>query len=430
MDGDAIRDVIAIDSELNKIQDSDLLLERILLEARRVVRAEAGTIYVKDGDKLHFKYSQNELKERELPPGTKLPYANFSLVINEKTISGYVAMTGQLLNIPDVYKLPSNSPYGYSSYYDEQTGYRTTSMLTLPLKTGSGKLLGVIQVINAKDETGRTRAFSKEDEVLITHFAANATVALQRAFQTRSMIYRMNRTAELRDSHETNAHVLRVAGYAAEIYDRWAFTRGIPEAERDRYKDTLKMAAMLHDIGKVAISDLILKKPARFTPEEYQVMQAHTYCGAMLFTDPESEFDRMAGEIALTHHERWDGEGYPGRVDPAHAAPRVKRIVVEGVEREVEVWDAPALEQDEEGRPRRLRGEEIPLSGRIVAVADVFDALISHRVYKESWTKDKVVAEILAQAGRQFDPEVVAAFGEVVPRLEQIRALYPDAAAR
>jgi response regulator RpfG family c-di-GMP phosphodiesterase len=298
-------------------------------------------------------------------------------------------------------------------------------MLTVPLATPSGAILGVIQMINAKSEKGRTVAFKKEDEVLITHFASNASVALQRAYQTRSMIHTLNHTAELRDSHETNAHVLRVANYAAEIYERWAFKHSVPEKERDRTKDTLKLAAMLHDIGKVAISDLILKKPARFTDEEFAIMKAHTYCGAHLFADAESEFEAMAAQVALTHHERWDGKGYPGRVDFGKATPVMKKITMDGATRDIEVWEAPALELVD-GKPRTLRGEEIPLAGRIVAVADVFDALVSRRVYKESWDSASVYEEIRKQSGSQFDPEVVEAFFEVSSLIEQIRARYPD----
>ena len=426
-DDSDLRGIIQIDSELNQIQDADILLERILLEARKVVRAEAGTIYVKDGDLLRFRYTQNALKERDLPPGTKLVYSSFTVEISEKSISGYVAKMGQLLNIPDVYQIPADKPYSYSSYYDKSTGYKTTSMLTLPLRTSAGGLLGVIQVINAKDDEGNSIPFTLEDEVLMTHFAANATVALQRAYMTRKMILYMNSTAELRDTHETAAHVFRVSNYAAEIYERWAFVKGVPEVERDKTKDTMKLAAMLHDIGKVAISDLILKKPARFTDEEYAIMQAHTFCGARLFAKAESDFESMAAEITLTHHENWDGSGYPGRVDFAKASPKVTTITVDGASREVEVWTAPTLEEAD-GKPRRLKGEEIPLGGRIVAVADVFDALISRRIYKEHWDPSSVYDEIKRCAGVKFDPEVVQAFFDILPRIEQIRSLYPDAA--
>ncbi|MBN1242334.1 MAG: HD domain-containing protein [Spirochaetales bacterium] len=419
--------IVAIDTELNKIQDADLLLERILTEARKMVSAEAGTIYVRDGEKLLFRYTQNAVLEKNLPPGRKLPYSNFSVPVGEGTISGYVAMTGEILNINDVYDLPADAPYSYSSYYDRTSGYHTVSMLTVPLKTSAGGLLGVIQVINAKDDEGHTVPFPPSAETFITHFAANATVALQRAYMTRRMILGMNRLAELRDTHETGAHVNRVASIAAELYERWAFRRGLPEHERERVKDTLKLAAMLHDVGKVAISDLILKKPARFTDAEYMIMQSHTFCGARLFSDAESEFDAMAAEIALTHHENWDGTGYPGKVDLSRVYYEVHRIEVEGVERTGEIWYGPPLEAGADGRPRRLKGEEIPLSGRIVAIADVFDALSSKRVYKERWDCDAVWAEIEKLSGTKFDPELVERFLEIRPEIERIRERFPDA---
>jgi response regulator RpfG family c-di-GMP phosphodiesterase len=211
----------------------------------------------------------------------------------------------------------------------------------------------------------------------------------------------------MRDPKETGAHVNRVAGYAVEIYDRWAFRNGVPEKERDKQKDLLKLAAMLHDVGKVAISDMILKKPARFTEDEYKIMQTHTIYGAKLFDDPQSDLDTVAAEVALTHHESWDGKGgYPGWVDPA---------------------TGKILKKRRDGNPRTRKGEEIPLWGRIVAIADVYDALICRRVYKEPWDEDKVYSELRSLAGTKFDPSLIEIFFEILPRIQQIRERNPDA---
>ncbi len=402
---DEVQQIIRIDSELNKIRDYDILLERVLYEARRVVNADAGSIYVKEGDEIAIKFAHNDTKQRSLPPGEKQAYPHFSIPINEKSISGYVAMTGELLNIPDVYDLPPGMPFSYNTSYDAKVSYKTTSMLTVPLKTQNNVVLGVIQIINAMDSDGRVVAFSRQDESLVTHFAANATVALQRAYMTRAMIIRMIRMAELRDPKETGAHVNRVAGYAIEIYERWAYKKGVEKSELDKNKDLLKLAAMLHDVGKVAISDIILKKPAKFTPEEYAIMQTHTCSGARLFDDPQSDFDTIAAEVALTHHENWDGTGYPGWVDPV---------------------SGEALRTDAEGRALKRKGDEIPLWGRIVAIADVYDALMSRRVYKEAWDEDAVLAEMRSMAGTKFDPEFVDAFFDVLPRIHDIRERHPD----
>jgi HD-GYP domain-containing protein (c-di-GMP phosphodiesterase class II) len=136
-----------------------------------------------------------------------------------------------------------------------------------------------------RDPEGNVAPFTKEDEMLVLHFATNVSTALQRAQMTRAILLRMIRMAELRDPKETGPHVNRVAGYAVEIYERWAQKHHISQHEIEQNRDNLRMAAMLHDVGKVAISDIILKKPARFTDEEYEIMKSHTYMGARLFID-------------------------------------------------------------------------------------------------------------------------------------------------
>ncbi|MDR2922012.1 MAG: HD domain-containing protein [Treponema sp.] len=413
VDNTDFKSILELDSELRKIQDLDLLLERILFEARKVVHADAGSIYIKqtveeDGqtiEKLFFKYSQNDTFQKSLLPGQKLIYSIFSMPINEKSISGYCALTGKTVDIPDMYNIPPDTPYSFNSSFDKRTGYKTISTLTFPLITADGRLLGVIQVINKKDADGNVIVFSKEDVFLINHFAANASVALQQAYITRSMILRMIKMAELRDPKETGTHVNRVAGYAVEIYDKWAHNHNIPTAERESFRDILKIGSMLHDVGKVAISDMILKKPARFTPEEFQIMQHHTLYGASLFDDIHSNIDRIAKDIALTHHENWNGTGYPGWLDPVSHAP---------------------IKTDDTGKPLGRQGDEIPLAGRIVAIADVYDALCSKRVYKEPWDEEKVLEEIRQLAGSKFDPELVGVFFEILPNIKQTQSLYPE----
>ncbi|MDR2633424.1 MAG: GAF domain-containing protein [Treponema sp.] len=397
-----------LDLAMNQIQDLDLLLERILREARRVVHADAGSIYVKEtlGGKgrLAIKYAQNDTQQKKLPPGQKLIYSIFSIPINEQSLSGYCALTGRLVNVPDVYRIPRGAPYSYDSSYDMVSGYKTTSTLTVPLKTTEDKLLGVIQMINATDEAGNWGPFSKEDEALISDFAFNAAIVLQRAYMNRVMILRMIRLSELRDPKETGPHVNRVAGYAVEMYDRWAYHHKVPEQEREKFKDAFKIGAMFHDVGKVAISDLILKKPARFTSEEYDIMQRHTLYGADLFGDPQSSLDIIARDVALNHHENWDGSGYPGWLDPVSKEPI----------------------RNHQGKMLGKKGEEIPLTGRIVAIADVFDALCSKRVYKDPWSKEAALAEIHHLAGTKFDPELVEIFFEIFPHIEHVQDLYPE----
>jgi HD-GYP domain-containing protein (c-di-GMP phosphodiesterase class II) len=407
------KSILHTDSELNQIQDLDILLERILRAIREAVHADAGSIYVLEKDmiegerieKLIIKYAQNDTQQKKLPPGQKLVYSLFSLPIDKSTISGYCAFTRQLINVPDVYNLPPDAPYSFSTTYDKISKYKTTSTLAVPLVTTDGRLLGVTQIINAKDAVGNTVSFSKDDEFLVSHFAATVTVALERAYITRAMILRMIKMAGLRDPKETGTHVNRVAGFAVEIYDGWARRHEVPDIEREKYRDTLKIAAMLHDAGKVAIPDAVLKKPGRFTPEEYRIMQGHTLYGAGLFDDLQSPLDTISRDIALTHHENWDGSGYPGWIDPV---------------------TLQIIKADSLGIPLGKREEEIPLPGRIVSLADVYDALCSRRVYKEPWTEDQVLSEIRSMRDIKFDPELTDIFFEVLPNIKQIQTLYPE----
>ncbi|HKL84893.1 MAG TPA: HD domain-containing phosphohydrolase [Treponemataceae bacterium] len=403
---DILSGIIATETSLNKIQDVDVLMEQILTEARKVVHADAGSIYVRDGERLAIHYAQNDTLQKQLPPGQKIVHSYFSFPINEKTIAGYSALTKKLVNEPDVYEISPEKPYKFGRQSDSVSGYRTRSNLTIPLTTSSGAILGVLQVLNALDEANNDSYFDKDDELYISHFASNATVALEHAHLTRSMVLRMIRMAELRDPKETGPHVNRVSSYAVEVYDRWAFNHSIEENESRKFRDTLKIASMLHDVGKVAISDLILKKPAKFTPDEYIIMQGHTWLGAKLFNEIESPVDRIAREVALTHHENWDGTGYPGHVS-------------------VETGTVLKLNPDT-GKALGLKGREIPISGRIVALADVFDALSCKRVYKEAWTEENVLDEIRKLKGTKFDPEVVDAFFEILPSIQAIKERFPD----
>jgi len=393
--------------ELSDIKDVDVLLERILHEARKLVNADAGSIYIKEGDRLKFSYTQNETQQKRLPPGKKLIYSIFSIPINNQTISGYVANTGEYLNIPDAYKLRGGLPYSFNRRYDDLSGYRTQSMLTFPLKTNRGETIGVLQLINGKDARGKVVPFWKKDEPLIKHFANMAAVAIERAQMTRAMILRTIKMAELRDPDETGAHVNRVAAFSITIYEGWAGKRGILSDVVNKNRDILRMAAMLHDVGKVAISDSILKKPARLDDDEWHAMQQHTIMGAKLFSDQYSEFDEAALIVALNHHEKWDGNGYPGHVSALDGK------VIAGYEKS-------------DGTPRPKKGEEIPVFGRIVALADVYDALCSRRAYKERWDESRVLDKLKATSGTHFDPDMVDTFFASIDTIRSIADRYPD----
>ena len=303
--------------ELNRVQDLDIVMEHILNEARRFVNADAGSIYIREGDMLHFSYTQNNTLQQRLSEGEKLIYSTFHIPINKESIAGYVAATGKPLNLTDVYALDPSRPYHFSKEFDKKTNYKTQSVLTIPLKNHHDDVIGILQIINAEEPSGKVIPFSQEDERMMLHFASIAAVALERAQMTRAILLRMIQMAEMRDPKETGAHVNRVGGYAVELYERWARRRDLSQKEVDQCRDILRMAAMLHDVGKIAISDLILKKPGRLDEAEFTTMKQHTVLGARLFSDRQSDFDEAAAQVALNHHERWDGNDTDGS-DPMH----------------------------------------------------------------------------------------------------------------
>jgi HD-GYP domain-containing protein (c-di-GMP phosphodiesterase class II) len=399
--------ITQISLEINEVKDLDILLERILTHVRRFFNADAGSIYQKQGDELKFSYTQNDTLQKRLGPDRKLIYNTFFVPINNQSIAGYVAKNRQIVNIPDAYKMSGLEPYTFDSNFDNISDYRTCSILTVPMTNQRGDVLGVMQIINARDDQGDIIPFSSSDESLIKHFATSAALAVERAQMTRNIIMRMISMAELRDPKETGAHVNRVGSYSVELYEVWARKRGISSEEIERQKDTLRMAAMLHDVGKVAISDLILKKPAKLSQDEFEIMKSHTFLGARLFKDAQSEFDELAAEVALSHHEKWNGTGYPGHMDMESEKPLFGLA-------------------DSEGRPLPKKEEDIPLFGRIVAVADVFDALCSRRSYKEPWDEERVLEEMRLSAGTHFDPEIVDAFFSCLDVLKSIASRYPD----
>ena len=402
---DRLNRILEIDRDLDLIKDLDILLERLLLLARREARADAGTVYICQGDELAFLHAQNDTFQAKLKPNEKLLYGYFTIPISDQSIAGFVAKHETFLNIPDMYAIDQAAPYSFDPSFDEKTGYKTVSSLTFPLISSDRQLLGVMQLLNAENIDGEFIAFREEDEPFFEIFARFGSKAIQRAQMTRNLLETITRFAGLRDPKETGAHVNRVGSFAMEIYEAWANRKGIDPERRDTYKDILRMAAMLHDVGKVGISDIILKKPTRLTDDEYRIMKSHTWLGARQFQD-ESELSFIAQQVALHHHENWDGTGYPGRVGDLSKADK---YIENGVE-----------------CPPGLVGEEIPIFARIVAIADVYDALSSARAYKPEWKESEVVASIRENAGRKFDPELVDVFLDVLPMLRNIRKRFPD----
>jgi len=394
-DAEELTDILVKLEKLHHIRDLSTLLDSILFETRSLASADAGSIFLVENGKLKFSYVQNDTLFRNDFLANKYIYSNSEVTIDENSLAGYVATTGEPLLIADAYRLDPGVPYSFNPYFDEISSYKTKSMLIVPLWTSKNDLVGVLELINRLDKNGAVLAFTSKQKSIVAQFAFYAGVAIERAILLRDVVYKMVRMMALRDPEETRPHVNRVGFYAVEIYKRWAAAHDVPKAEVDEYKDILQMSAMLHDIGKVGIPDAILRKPGPLDEAEREYMKLHVVFGASYFEDPRSEWDTLAREIALNHHEKWDGTGYPGPI----ADMSIDRLP---------------------GLPGK-RGREIPLSARIVAIADVYDALSSKRAYKEAWEEDRVLHKIREESGKHFDPELVDIFFEIYDVIWAIR---------
>jgi len=378
--------------ELSSYRDERVILDRILAKAREITRADAGAVFLVEGDDLVLACLHND-SLFSVNEAHRHAYSSLRLPIAEdNSIAGYAAASGQPLNLPDVRALPPEATYRFNDALDRRSGYVTVSMLALPFTDSGGRTLGVMMLTNSQDPLYRApRPFTMDMErcgrVLVREVAGR----LERSMVERNGIYGILRMASVHDPFESCPHAERVGAIAAELYHAWAHRHGhSPDIIRHK-KGNLRLAAMLHDIGKVGVSDLILKKRGRLTPEESAVMRDHTRLGASILSDDLGEISALARDIILHHHQRWDGRGYAGSGD--------------------------------EGR---LAGEAIPLEARITAIADVFDALVSRRYYKRPWTFAAALDYLRREAGGHFDPDLVASLEDVVELLHFIYERFPD----
>ena len=372
---------VALSSERNL----NSLFDLILAEARGFTSAEAGTLYTREGDSLRFQVAHNDVLSERLGHGnTDRQFRGSLMPMTKKSLSGYTALTGEVLNIPDAYAIPETMEYKFNEEYDRKNNYKSRSLLSVPMKAPSGEVIGVLQLLNARDARGKVIPFDREYETLVESLASQAAVAYRNAKLTAELkesyldtIFRLSIAAEFRDN-DTAVHIRRMAQYSAVI----AEAMGLPP-ER---VELILYASPMHDIGKIGVSDRILLKPGKLTDEEFAEMKKHTIIGGAILEGAEAPVLKLSYEIALSHHEKFDGSGYPyGR-----------------------------------------KGEDIPMSGRIVAVADVFDALTSVRCYKPAFPFDKAVQMIEEGSGKHFDPKCVEAFRKALDRITRIRREFSD----
>lgn len=247
----------------------------------------------------------------------------------------------------------------------------------------------VIFVTALKDEVDEATGFECGGVDYITKPLSAAIVkarvrnhlSLVRAEELKStrlqIIQKLGRAAEYKDN-ETGLHVMRMSHYSRLL----ALAYGFPE----QYAEDLLNAAPMHDIGKIGIADSILQKPGKLTVEEFEEMKKHPAIGAEILGQSDVDILKLARSVALHHHEKWDGSGYPFG----------------------------------------LKGASIPIEARIVALADVFDALTSERPYKKAWTVEAALELLSEQSGKHFDPELVALFQSVLPDILEIKERFAE----
>ena len=291
-------------------------------------------------------------------------------------IVGAAIMNEEKIILDDVYKDPRFNPD-----IDKQTGYVTKSMMVIPMFNNDDEIIGAFQVINHKGVKG---VFDKRDMdrlMLASTYAAETLVAVKLAEEIvetqREVVFTMGAVGESR-SKETGHHVKRVAEYSKIL----ALAYGLSKEEAE----LLKQASPMHDIGKVAIPDAVLNKPGRFNAEERAIMDTHAELGYKMTNNSERPLLKAASIVAYEHHEKWDGSGYP------------------------------------QGKS----GKDIHIYGRITAIADVFDALGSDRVYKKAWADEKILNLFKEERGKHFDPDLIDMFFENIDAIFEVRETFKD----
>lgn len=362
-DEEKLRVIFSYAAKIANEPKLDKLLEIMADFARELIVADRCTLWLYDAKKQElWTRVAHGIEEIRIP--------------SDKGVVGQVILTGLPYITDDPYADPNFNPE-----VDKQTGYRTKAILAMPLYNGEGKIMGVYQAINKMTEAG---VFSETDMENLAMAASYSEKSLVNVILNdeiektqKEIIFLMAEIGESR-SKETGNHVKRVAEVSALL----AKLLGMPADE----VELIRMASPMHDIGKVAIPDSILKKPGKLTDEEFDEMKEHTSIGYNLLNKSPRIILEASAIIAHQHHEKWNGRGYPSG----------------------------------------LKGEKIHPYGRITAIADVFDALASERVYKPAWDLDRVYNLFKDEKGQHFDPVMTQIFLDNFDQFVEIKDRYED----
>ena len=353
------------------------LSDRVLRKCRDLTGAEAGTIFMLRGQGRHRHLEAVSAQNDVIRAKPTL----FSVPVSQASIVGYVAATGETLLLEDAYAIAEDRPYSFNPAFDQRTGFRTRSIMAFALKGFRDRPIGVVQLINRRPVEGPPSFLPEHEQMIapVNHIVGRAlerAATLERLTErNRALTQERRRVAELQAETErafmvsvnllaraaevhdedTGNHILRVNEYSHALAT-WA---GCSRA----FCNEIRFSAALHDVGKMSVDQAVLHKKGRLDDRELAEMRRHPVYGHDILVA--SDRLKMAAEIALYHHEQWAGTGYP----------------------------------------RGLKGEEIPLAARIVAIADCYDALRSARPYKPSFSHEKAV-DILLNGDDRLDPRV------------------------
>ncbi len=346
--------------QIGELRNIDEVLLKIAELTQKLIECDRVSIFVFDKKKetLWTKVAQGVGGRIEVP--------------KDKGIVGFVFINSKELIISDPYSDPR-----FNKEIDKATGYTTRNILAVPLRTYSGNTVGVLECINklSGDFLNSDMDFAKILSVYAANSIENALLYEEIKRAQDEIVFRLSLAAEFRDETTYN-HLIRMANYSFVIAQ---------EINPDiKWCEMLRLAAPMHDIGKLGIKDQILLKPAKLTEEEFEEMKKHTIFGYEILKDSDIDILKIASNIALYHHEKYDGTGYP----------------------------------------YGLKGEEIPIEARIVAVADVFDALTSERPYKKALSVEEALKIIEEGSGKHFDPKVVQAFKRAIDKILIIKKSY------
>jgi putative two-component system response regulator len=359
---------------LGQVQDAEgaaTLLDGVLAQARRDCGCAGATLYLVEEEALCLV----QASKAGISPAALSSRRDHRVPLDASSPAGFAATSRTPFQTPDAYGLtgtPGFDPAG------DQEGFRTRGLLALPIEDRDGGITGVLELVNPKsDESSVAFQMSvvKAAQAL-KPLAAEALEAERRERGHLESVFQLARVVEARDS-EIDMHVRRISGYSAAL----AAAAGCkPDVVR-----WIRLASPLHDVGKVGISDTVLYKPGKLSDEEFAITREHSLLGRDLLADAgDSPLFAMAAQIAASHHERFDGKGYPA-----------------GLER-----------------------HKIPLVGRIVAVADVFDALTTRRSYKPAMGIEQSLKIIRAERAKHFDPDLVDAFQAIFSEILDVKSRF------